>query len=165
MTFGGTDPLDLSARMLGIARQINGAGVRFWFDIVLGPGYSGEVGEGDPEVGVSVRRDVSRMSDLMREADLAVCSQGRTTFELAAMGVPAIVLAQNEREQLHTFARMGNGFINLGLGSEVSDEDVAAAIVWLASAKSIRREMRRSMLENDLRSGIRRVKSILLGED
>ena len=38
------------------------------------------------------------------------------------MGVPTIVLAENEREQLHTFAQMDNGFINLGLGSEVSDE-------------------------------------------
>lgn len=42
------------------------------------------------------------------------------------MGVPTIVLAENEREQLHTFAQMDNGFINLGLGSEVSDEDLAS---------------------------------------
>ncbi|MFR3925625.1 MAG: hypothetical protein ACLTXI_10635 [Collinsella sp.] len=61
------------------------------------------------------------MSDHMRKADMALSSQGRTTFELACMGVPTIVLAENEREQLHTFAQMDNGFINLGLGSEVSD--------------------------------------------
>ena len=64
----------------------------------------------------------------MRKADIAFSSQGRTTFELASMGVPTIVMAQNEREQLHTFAQMDNGFINLGLGSEVSDEDIASTL-------------------------------------
>ena len=60
---------------------------------------------------------------------------------------------------------MDNGFINLGLGSEVSDEDVAAAIEWIISSKSIRSEMHRLMLANDLKSGIRRVKRIILGEE
>ena len=101
----------------------------------------------------------------MRKADLAISSQGRTTFELASMGVPTIVLAQNKREQLHTFAQMDNGFINLGLGGEVSDEDIAAAVEWIISSKSIRSEMHRLMLANDLKSGIRRVKRIILGEE
>ena len=100
----------------------------------------------------------------MRKADMALSSQGRTTYELAAMGVPAIVLAQNEREQLHTFAQMDNGFINLGLGSEVIDEDIKTTITWLMAATSVRREMRNRMLANDLKSGISRVRQIILGE-
>lgn len=164
VTFGGTDPLDLTSRLYRLACEWNSDGVQMGFDFVLGPGYSGKVCKGDPEKGIEVHRDVARVSDHMRKADLAICSQGRTTFELATMGVPSIVLAQNRREQLHTFAQMDNGFINLGLGSEVSDEDIAAAIRWVASAKSIRREMRRLMLSNDLRAGISRVKSIILGE-
>ena len=80
------------------------------------------------------------------------------------MGVPTIVLAQNEREQLHTFAQMDNGFINLGLGSEVTDEDINSALMWLMSAKSVRREMRNRMLANDLKSGIKKVERIILGE-
>lgn len=80
-------------------------------------------------------------------------------------GCASYSLAQNEREQLYTFAQMSNGFINLGLGSEVSDEDIAAAIEWLISSKSIRKEMHRLMLSDDLKSGIRRVKRIILGEE
>ena len=80
------------------------------------------------------------------------------------MGVPAIVIAQNEREQLHTFAQMNNGFINLGLGKDVSDEDIDATIEWLIGAVTVRREMRKLMLSNDLRAGIDRVKRIILGE-
>lgn len=162
--FGGTDPLDLSARVLDIARQVNRDGVVVQFDFVLGPGYHGAVEDSDESRGIEVHRDVVRVSDHMRCADMALSSQGRTTFELAAMGVPTIVLAQNDRERLHTFAQMDNGFINLGHGGEVSDGDIASAIQWLMGAPSVRREMRRLMLENDLKDGIKRVKKIILGE-
>ena len=162
--FGGSDPLDLSSRLYALARSYNADGVRVAFDFVLGPGYKGETVVPLPEKGISVVRDLVRVSDIMAKADLAFCSQGRTTFELAAMGVPAVVLAQNAREQLHAFAQMDNGFVNLGMGSDVSDEDIAKTFDWLVDAESVRREMRNRMLANDLRSGGKRVKRIILGE-
>lgn len=162
--FGGTDPLNLTSRVYEMAKKKNAEGIKVEFDFILGPGYKDSSVVEVPGFGIHVAKDVARVSDYMRRADLAVCSQGRTTFELACMGVPAIVLAQNERERLHTFAQMNNGFINLGLGSEVSDEDIASAIEWLIDAKTVRREMRKLMLANDLKSGIERVKRIILGE-
>ena len=162
--FGGTDPSDLSYRLYELAQDYNKDRVRVEFDFILGSGYEGKAVMSKPERGISVTRDVIRVSDHMRKADMAFSSQGRTTFELASMGVPTIVLAQNKREQLHRFAQMDNGFINLGLGSEVSDEDIRSAFEWLLGAGSVRREMHRLMLDNDLRSGITRVKRIILGE-
>ena len=163
VTFGGTDPLDLAGRLYRIALgDERFAGLAF--DFVLGPGYRGTEVVAVPGRGIEVSRNAARVSDHMRRADVAFSSQGRTTFELACMGVPTIVMAQNEREQLHTFAQMDNGFINLGLGSEVSDDDIASTLAWLVGARSVRREMHRLMLANDLRSGIRRVKKIILGE-
>lgn len=163
--FGGTDPLDLSARLYSFARSRIEKDDSITFDIILGSGYSGKLTTKQQTNGININFDVIRVSDYMRRADLAISSQGRTTFELASMGVPTLVLAQNKREQLHTFAQMDNGFINLGLGSEVSDEDIAAAIEWVISSRSIRKEMHRLMLGNDLKSGIRRVKRIILGEE
>ena len=163
--FGGTDPLDLSVRLYGYAKKRVASSRDVAFDFILGSGYSGELSTDDAIPGIEIFSDVVRVSDHMRKADLAISSQGRTTFELASMGVPTVVLAQNKREQLHTFAQMDNGFINLGLGSEVSDEDIAAAVEWIISSKSIRSEMHRLMLANDLKSGIRRVKRIILGEE
>ncbi len=163
--FGGTDPLDLSARLYSYAKKKVSSRGDVAFGFILGSGYSGKLSVNDVIPGIEIYSDVVRVSDHMRKADLAISSQGRTTFELASMGVPTIVLAQNKREQLHTFAQMDNGFINLGLGGEVSDEDIAAAIEWIISSKSIRSEMHRLMLANDLKSGIRRVKRIILGEE
>lgn len=164
VSFGGTDPLDLTERVYRIAQQLNKEGPLVAFDFVLGPGYNNDTIVSIDQKGISVSHDVARVSDHMRKADLALSSQGRTTYELAAMGVPTIVLAQNKREQLHTFAQMDNGFINLGLGSEVIDEDIKTTITWLMAATSVRREMRNRMLANDLKSGISRVRQIILGE-
>ena len=161
--FGGTDPLNLSKRVYDFACKTNANDPAYAFDFLLGPGYKGEL-EMDLAHGISISRNVARVSDHMRDADLAFSSQGRTTYELASMGVPTIVLAQNERETLHTFAQMDNGFINLGLGNRVSDEDLASTFNWLVGAKSVRREMHNLMLANDLRSGIKRVTRIILGE-
>ena len=162
--FGGTDPLDLTSKIYELARTRNESNVDITFDFILGSGYAGDGIVSLPECGIRVMKDVVRVSDYMREADMAISSQGRTTFELASLGVPTIVLAQNDRERLHRFAQMDNGFINLGLGSEVSDADIASTLEWLIGAVSVRREMRRLMLENDLKSGIKRVKRIILGE-
>lgn len=162
--FGGTDPLDLTSRVYAMALKWGSEDNRVRFDFILGPGYNNSSIVDLPERGIRVSRDAVRVSDHMRRADMAICSQGRTTFELASMGVPALVLAQNERERLHTFAQMDNGFINLGLGSEVSDEDLESAIKWLMGARSVRREMHDRMLANDFRAGIGKVKRIILGE-
>jgi spore coat polysaccharide biosynthesis predicted glycosyltransferase SpsG/CMP-N-acetylneuraminic acid synthetase len=162
--FGGTDPGNLSQRIYQLATRANAKHVQFHFDFIVGPGYSHAPLEDRPEHGISVHKDVKRVSSMMESADLAFTSQGRTTFELASLGIPSIVLAQNERETLHRFAQMDNGFINLGLASQVSDADIASTFKWLVGASSIRAEMRRLMLKNDLKAGIKRVKRIILGD-
>ena len=164
VSFGGTDPLNLTKRLYEIAQRWNKEETRVIFDFVLGPGYEDDSIVEKPERGILVSSNLVRLSDHMQKADIALSSQGRTTYELATLGVPTIVLAQNKREQLHTFAQMDNGFINLGLGDEVADEDIESALAWLVSARSVRREMRNRMLANDLKSGITKVERIILGE-
>ena len=55
------------------------------------------------------------MSRMMEGVDLAICSAGRTVYELAHMHIPGIVLAQHEREARHTFARADHGFAYMGI--------------------------------------------------
>ena len=100
----------------------------------------------------------------MKNADIAFTSQGRTIYELAVLGVPSIVLAQNEREQLHTFAQMDNGFLNLGLGKDVSEEVIKNTFDWLVNTPYIRREMRELMLKNELKNGLKNEIKIILNE-
>lgn len=165
IVFGGADPANLTAKMYRLATRYNAhyhTGIRFVF--MTGSAYdceaNGVVTREDKNV--CVLRDVKRVTTYMHQADLAVTSQGRTVFELACMGVPAIVMAQNEREQLHTFAQMSNGFLNLGLGTNVSEDTLEKTLNWLINTPAIRREMQQLMLRHDLQAGIERVKKLIL---
>ena len=98
----------------------------------------------------------------MEKADLAITSQGRTVYELASLGIPSIVLAQNERELLHTFAREENGFINMGLGAKVDTKEIDNTLNKIIEDYSKRKEMNKKMLSKELKKGITREINLIL---
>lgn len=164
--FGGTDPGNFTARIYRLAKKLGMEYPNLHFTFLLGAAYDAEkngIVSSDSDY-ITVYRDVKRVSDVFAKSDFAFTSQGRTVYELAAMGIPAIVLAQNERETRHTFAQMGNGFINLGLGSRVDDETIESTFRWVLHTPQIRREMRNLMLQHDLRKGTERVIRLILQE-
>ncbi|MDR1777492.1 MAG: NTP transferase domain-containing protein [Desulfovibrio sp.] len=125
ITFGGTDSQNFSRRVLDIVEPVCrafGIAVR----LVVGPGYAhredmeSHVRElGNPLLEFTWATNV--MSRMMEGADLAICSAGRTVYELAHMRVPGIVAASHAREARHTFARPRNGFAFLGIMNRASD--------------------------------------------
>ena len=141
VTFGGTDQFDSSRRVLDIIEPIcRGAGITV--RLVVGPGYAHREAMEEhlrrldnPLVQFTWATNV--MSRMMEGADLAVCSAGRTVYELAHMRIPALVLATHEREARHTFARPRNGFAFVGIMGRVSD--VKIRNVFLAMCRTPRR--------------------------
>lgn len=165
--FGGSDPSDFTYRAYNLAKKMHADFPQTSFRFVLGAGYDNHVHKlsDDEACKIKVVTDIKRVSDALSDADLAITSQGRTVYELAAMGVPAIVLAQNERETKHTFAQMHNGFLNLGIGNQVSDETLEKTFRFVVETPQIRAEMRNLMLSHDLRKGIERVKQLILADE
>lgn len=141
VTFGGTDHSDATRRVLDIIEPICrafGIAIR----VVAGPGYAhkesteARVRElGNPLLEFTWATNV--MSRMMEGADLAICSAGRTVYELAHMRVPGMVLAHHEREARHTFARPRNGFAFVGILNRVDDTRIRN--VFLALLKQERR--------------------------
>ncbi len=166
--FGGTDPCNLTRRLLEVISSIQNYN-KIHYTIILGMGfrYVDELVEkvNKLDLNVEIVRDVKLMTEYMCEADIAISSQGRTMLELACMAVPTILLAQNKREQHHEFGCLQNGFINLGLGSEVENETIRQTLIWLINSPQIRRQMKDQMLKKDLRKGTQRVINIILGQD
>lgn len=164
--FGGTDPSNLTERVLTVVHELNEPAIHFTF--VLGLGYPEkekvEKYAADYNLNVDIIQDVKMMTEYMGNADVALSSQGRTMLELASMGVPTILLAQNTREQHHEFGYLKNGFINLGLGKEVENETIKQTILWLVRSPQIRKQMKQQMLSKDLKSGINRVKNIIFNQ-
>ena len=163
--FGGADPSDLTGRLYGICRRLhkNNPDINFHFLLGFAYPYADRIVTCE-EDNVFVHKDVKRVSSYMGKMDLAITSQGRTVYELASMGVPAIVLAQNDREAMHVFAGIQNGFINLGIGSQTDDETVVSTIEWLLSTPNVRKEMRRLQLQKDFSKGHERVIRLILDD-
>ncbi len=165
VSFGGTDPNNLTQKVFNCINQVNNhKNIKFTF--ILGMGYKSaeKLIKLNKNKNVEIIKNVKNMSDYMKKADIAICSQGRTMLELASMAVPTILLAQNQREQNHEFGYINNGFLNLGLGSKTEEKTIIKTLNWLIDTTQIRKQIREHMLKKDLRNGLERVKKIILDE-
>ena len=157
--FGGSDPSNMTMECYNICRELSAKYERCEFHIITGMGYKYKY---DLDNRIYIHNDVKRVSSFLEKADMAVTSQGRTIYELACMGVPAIVLAHNKREAEHVFAGIQNGFINLGLGNEVETGMIKNTIEWLINTPNVRRDMRNVQLMKDFSEGQKNVKNLIL---
>ncbi len=159
--FGGTDPSNLTKKLYHIAKRWD---ENLTFTFITGIGYDPlSLGiTADESHHIEVLNNVKNVSKYMEAADIAFTSQGRTVYELAAIGVPSIVLAQNERELLHTFASAENGFMNLGLGKDVTEEEIERTLHLLIADFERRKEMNKKMLKKNIKLGITREINLIL---
>lgn len=164
--FGGTDPSNLNKKTYQAVADLHEKypSVRFMFITGIGYDYEKNGVVTDKNKNIFVYPNVPVVTKYTKEADIAVTSQGRTIYELASIGVPSVALAQNPREMSHTFANMKHGFLNLGLGTNVDVSTISNTISWLIETPVVRKNMHELMLQCDLRSGLERVKKIILGE-
>lgn len=163
--FGGADPSDLTGRLYEICKVLHPKLPHVNFHFLIGFAYPHKDQiVTDEENHIYIHNDVKRVSSYMNKMDLAITSQGRTVYELASMGVPSIVMAQNEREAEHVFAGIQNGFINLGLGSKQDSLTIISTIQWLVNTPSVRKEMRKLQLTKDFSKGQDRVIRLILND-
>lgn len=164
LTFGGTDPNNLTEKTL---EAILESKYQNEIEIILGLGYSKkeEIQEKykDNER-ISIYENVKNMSEHMHNADLIFTSAGRTMYEIASLGVPCICLCQNERELSHIFGNIEHGFINLGLGSRVSKEDLIRTLENTINDYELRIEMNKRMGNVDLKHGFDNIRKLIKKE-
>lgn len=141
LSFGGTDQHNATLRVLDIVEPICRA-LGIAIRIVAGPGYAHKLSLEkrlqelqNPHIEFTWATNI--MSRMMEGADLAICSAGRTVYELAHMRVPGIVLATHAREARHRFARPAHGFAFAGLMEKIGDGRIRN--IFLAMLKQERR--------------------------
>lgn len=162
IAFGGTDPNDLTRKILRIvAPYCRETGIAI--DVVTGEGY-GHIKELEEEVASFDNAEISYtyatgvISHIMEGTQIAICSNGRTVYELAHMNIPSIVLAHHERERTHRFACEENGFIPLGIYSgKDSDENVLKALRHLVEDSKYRQKLFLRMPRANFTSNKRKV--------
>ena len=172
ITFGGSDENNLTGRTCEILPPLLQETTLERVLVVLGPAYAHhqelnallESSKTSVRSCIHVYSKVENMASLIREADIAVTSNGRTVYELAAMGVPGVSVSQNDRETLHLFSRYSTGFRYIGIASNVGAKEILAAVEPLVMDRDLRKRMRGALLAADLRAGIRRIREEILGQ-
>ena len=119
ITFGGTDLNNYTKQTLNAIVELC-YNYDIKLTIVTGPGYKYKEDliehiEFSNFKNVQCMFATSTISSIMEKMDIAICSAGRTIFELAYMRIPTIVMATHQREDTHSFAREKNGFEYLGI--------------------------------------------------
>jgi len=144
LTFGGADPqaltLKVAKALAPLTREVevlSVAGPAFPHTHVF-EALQRTLGQNLPLVkGVDMQ-----MADLMLDADLVLCSGGMSVYEIAALGTPGVVLAQNAREdrRMREFSRFGT-IEYLGLGVDVDETAILDAVRQILNDPGKRREM------------------------
>ncbi len=151
LTFGGVDPNNYTFKVLeSISKYCEKN--QIFISVITGFGYDKD-STLEQFNNINILSDVSNISQHMLNADIIFTSAGRTTYEIASIGTPAIILAQNERELTHFFASSEFGFLNLGLGLNLSNETILNHFKFLVNSQESRIEMSDLMKKVDLKSG------------
>ncbi len=160
ISFGGADPMKYSERILNIISSTEYS--NYNFIVVLGRAKDNvnELMKYCEYDNIKIYHDVVDMPELMTNCDIAITSRGRTGYELAMLGIPTIAMAQNEREERHTFVSNENGFTYIGLNPP--DEIIKANLdMYLKLGQETRQHFQDLLLSHDLKSGRKRVMDII----
>ncbi len=158
--FGGADPQNYTDRMLDII--INEKYKDYNFTVVLGRAKNNvdQLMNYNNFDNIEVFYNVDNMPQLMSKCDIAFTSRGRTAYELALLGIPAVIMAQNKREEAHGFINHENGFIYIGLNPTNSIIKTNLDVL-IDMDKDGREYYHNIMLSHDLRGGRSRVMSLI----
>jgi len=146
VTMGGSDPNNVTLKVIQALQQVDVDGLEAI--IVVGssnPHYE-ELQSAVQSSRLPIRpeRNVTDMPALMAWADVAISGGGSTSWELAFMGVPAliVILASNQRPIAERLDVMGVA-VNLGWYEDVSPTEMAQVMTQLLKSPGTRAEMSR----------------------
>lgn len=141
VTMGGGDPENATLKVARALRVLQAPQTEIVF--VVGSQYS-KVMELENVVAslgsrALVLKDVRDMAAVMNTVDLAITAAGTTTWELAFMGIPMLVMvtAENQRGLAEGLERAGAA-LNLGASQRVTCSDIVRAVDLLISSPETR---------------------------
>jgi len=144
ITMGGGDPLNLTPKVIKAVDGLEKEDLHI--DVVIGPSahnkYDIQNSITDVDIDVSLLQNPTNISKHMLNADIAISAGGSTLYELAAVGIPAIVLLQTTNQKLISESMQGKGTAKvLGFGDEVKVDEIKDCIEDLMRDKERRKCM------------------------
>jgi len=136
VTLGGADPDNVTLWVVRALRRVQIAGLEATVVVGGGNPHWESLRSATEHSGCEIRleRNVKDMSELMAWADAAMSAGGSTCWELAFMGLPALVLVVAENQKGVAEGLDALGVVkNLGRCMDVDEVDVAHALKALAT--------------------------------
>lgn len=164
VTFGGSDPYGVTLEILDMIPRIS---KEILFTVLLGPAFRHSRLYLKKYLNAPNIKLVSSPTDvleLMAGFDMAICGYGITSYELACLGVPSLIVGQVERQRniIRRFSHL-TGSIDLGMHTRLRWQRLKREIERLEEF-SIRSQMwRKSRLAID-GLGARRVADNIFSE-
>lgn len=110
-----------------------------------------------------VNSPTNRMGELLDQTGLALVSGGVTAYEASALGIPSIVLCQNQRElsRMEQFERTGS-ILLLGSGDLVTKDQLVRSLTRLASDQTLWQKMSSAGRRISDGRGVERISQIVI---
>ncbi len=159
--FAPNDSLNLSQKVLD---AVLASGFSGRINVILGSGYENVeelVARYELMQNVQFYTTVESISDFMISADIAFVSGGRTMYQVCSLGIPSIVICKDEMETKNLFGSPENGFVNMGMVSHLSQEEIMNQFNEVAGDFELRQAMNKRMLDVDLKHGFEEVWAVV----
>jgi spore coat polysaccharide biosynthesis predicted glycosyltransferase SpsG len=145
VTLGGSDTYGLTPKVVSsLKRASNDLNI----SVAVGPNFRTHAELDFAVTGMPsslrIHRSVSDLICLMAATDIIICGGGVTLFEAAALGIPALTIA-NEAHEIHIaqwFERNGFGFYN-GFRTDYSESRLLTKLTELIASKEMLCDMKR----------------------
>jgi UDP-2,4-diacetamido-2,4,6-trideoxy-beta-L-altropyranose hydrolase len=133
LTLGGSDPDNITLKMIEILKKINIDGLEL---IVVAGGLNPNFVTLEQSVKnyplFSIKRNVENMPELMAWADVAISAGGSTCWELAFSGLPGILIILSRDQELNVSGLSKQGAaISIDRPGEINSESIIDAISGL----------------------------------
>jgi len=163
LAFGGSDPSGFTLKVSKILDKIPDINAT----IFIGPSFSSHQQFYDllrdlDKDKFTIRYDVAYNPEDFKDVDIAIASGGNTSYELAAAGIPTILLSQNQLEEERTpiFEKYG-ALINAGNGNKLSDGELIKNIKKLMGDYKLREKMSKNGMKTVDGYGLDRIVKII----
>ncbi len=167
VTLGGGDPDNVTFKVIQALQQVEVDGLEA--EVVVGGSNPNYVELQDAVCGsrfpIRLKSNVASMPELMAWADVAIAGGGTTSWEMAFMGLPEIVLilADNQRPIAEQLDKIGVAK-NLGWYRDISTAEITQAVNKLLLSVRTRTEMANRAQELVDGEGVDRVLTALVGD-
>jgi UDP-2,4-diacetamido-2,4,6-trideoxy-beta-L-altropyranose hydrolase len=145
VSFGGSDRGGETSKVLRALQSMDGLDLVVRVAVSAGDPNRGELDRIAGRVHwIRLEHAVENMTDLMTWADIAVTAGGSICWELAFMGLPAllIAIADNQEPIARRLDQEGTA-VNLGRSDQIDDADVSTALASMIGDSTLRGAMSR----------------------